>query len=137
VAGERTSPIARVALAVLALLVIGWLAVGLRSAVPETAAKETLAERPLTAARRAHALHLLHEARTLNPDTRPGVTEGALLVASRESRRAAAVLAGVVRAEPRNAPAWSLLATAYRPYDARRAAAAFEQFRRLKPPVRH
>jgi predicted Zn-dependent protease len=136
VTAERTSPIARVALVVLALAVLGWLAVGLRPAVPETRAKEVLAHQPLTAADRAHALRLLRDARTLNPDTRPRVTEGALLVASRRPRAATAVLRGVVADEPQNAQAWALLTAAYRTYDPARAKAAFARFQALKPPVR-
>ena len=134
-AGARTSRTVRAALALVALVVIGWLAVGLRSAVPETRAKEALTHRPLTSADRARVLSLLHDARTLNPDTRPRVTEGALLLISRKPRQATAVLRGVVAAEPRNAPAWSLLATAYRAYDPARSAAALARFRQLKPAV--
>jgi predicted Zn-dependent protease len=136
VTGERTSPIARVALVLGALVVIAWLAVGLRPAVPETRAKGVLTQQPLTAADRAHARRLLRDARTLNPDTRPRVTEGALLVASKQPRAAAAVLRGVVAAEPENAEAWALLTAAYRGYDRRRAQAAFARFQALKPPVR-
>jgi hypothetical protein len=111
VTAERTSPIARVALGVLAVVVIGWLAVGLRSAVPETRAKQVLAHQPVTPADRAHARRLLRDARTLNPDTRPRVAEGALLMISGQPRRAAGVLREVVRAEPANARAWALLTT--------------------------
>jgi predicted Zn-dependent protease len=132
---KRTSRIARVALVALALVVIAWLAVGLRSAVPETRAKDALAHTPVSNADRADALRLLHDARTLNPDTRPRVTEGALLVASKRPHAAAAVLRGVVAEEPQNAQAWALLTAAYRRDGDPRARAAFARFQALKPPV--
>ena len=131
-----TAPAARIGLAVLALVVAAWLAVGLRAAVPETRALSKARDDARTPAGQRQVRRLFTDARSLNPDSQPRVSEASFLVATGKRREAVRVLEPVVRDEPDNAEAWAILAGATAKADRRRNAQALAQLRRLKPPVR-
>jgi predicted Zn-dependent protease len=129
---------ARVILAVAALAAMAWLGVSLRG-YDRFADGERLAFAP--GAKRAQfeqAARLFEDARFLNPDTRPLLSEGSLLVARGDRRRRAeglALLEEAVRREPDNVVAWAVLASATRRADPERSRAARARADELSPPV--
>jgi len=129
---------ARVLIAVLAVAVLAWLAVSLRGYDRfETA--ERLAFAPnATQAQADEAAGLFEDARFLNPDTRPLLSKGALLVArgGRRVQEGLALLEEAVRREPDNVVAWAVLASATRGLDPQRSREARARADELSPPVR-
>ena len=129
--------LARVLIVVIALLALAWLGVSVRG-YDLYEDGERLAFAP--GARKAQvdeAARLLKDARFLNPDTRPLLTKGALLVA-RGGRRApegVALLEEAVRREPDNVVAWAVLASATRRLDPERSREARARADELSPPV--
>ena len=125
--------LARAALLLVALAAAGWLASGYPGARDEARAGELLARpaRQLTPAERARALALLEGARRARPDGGVLVSEAGLLLATGDRRAAAARMLGLVRAEPENVTAWTLLGLA----DPGRSAEVAARRRALAPPV--
>ena len=116
----------RVAVALVALVALGWLAVMERDAVFQQRglrAAGKLSE-PGNAARAQQAFDA---ARLMNPDTDPVVGRAVVYLVREQRPRAAALLEDVVRAEPDNLAAWTVLYNVSLGHDqatARRALAA-------------
>jgi len=68
-----------------------------------------------------------------NPDTRPIVEEATILIFAGQQARAARLLQGVVRDEPKNVAAWAQLSVATRDLDPGLSAAADARVRALAP----
>ena len=128
---------ARLLVIAVAVLALGWLAVNLRG-LDRYEDGQRLALTPgATEASAREAARLLHDARFLNPDTRPLVAEGSLLVARGGSRASEgmAMLEEAVRKEPDNVVAWAVLASATRRLDPPRSRQARARANELSPPV--
>ena len=129
--------IARALVVAVAVLALAWLAVNLRG-YDRFESGQRLALAPnATEASARQAAQLLEDARFLNPDTRPMLAKGSLLVARggpgvKEGR---ALLEEAVRREPDNVVAWAVLAAATRRLDPRRSQQARARALQLSPPV--
>lgn len=121
---------ARVGLVVLALLAASWLAYDLR-AVSLDAQGRAAARVAQGFPQVNHALSLFAQAARGNADPTPRTDQARLLLAVGRTRQAVDVLDGVVRTNPGNLQAWSLLASAAAASDPRRAAQADDQLRIL------
>ena len=120
-----------------ALLSLTWLGVNLRG-YDKLEDGQRLAFAPgATGASAREAARLLEDARFLNPDTRPVLAKGALLVARGGARvnEGMALLEEAVRKEPDNVVAWAVLASATRRLDPQRSREARARARELSPPV--
>ena len=122
----------RVAVALVAVLVLGWLAVMERDT--------RLQERGIKASGRlgvagneARADKAFRDARFLNPDTTPDLGRAVMYLARERRPEAAALLRDVVRREPDNVTAWSVLYVVTRERDPAAARRALAQRRRLDP----
>ena len=80
-------------------------------------------------ARARHVASLFEDARAHTPDTLPMMYEALFVFEAGDRRRAAKLAAQVVRREPRNVSAWSLLGQA----DPARAPQARERIAKLNP----
>jgi predicted Zn-dependent protease len=129
--------VARALVIVVALLVLAWLGVNLRG-YDKLEEGQRLAFAPDASESSAgQAARLLDDARFLNPDTRPLLAEGSLLVARGGARteEGLAMLEEAVRKEPDNVVAWAVLASATRRLDPQRSQAARARANDLSPPV--
>lgn len=129
--------LARALIALVALVALAWLAMNLRN-LNRFEDGERLGLAPdATPAQVDEAAHLLEDSRFLNPDTRPMLSKGSLLVARGEGRAPEGVelLEEAVRREPDNVVAWGVLAAATRRLDPARSRAARTRARELSPPV--
>jgi predicted Zn-dependent protease len=129
--------VARVIVIGVALLVIAWLGVNLRG-YDRLEEGQRLAFAPNASANSAdQAARLLDDARFLNPDTRPLLAEGSLLVSrgGAHTREGLAMLEEAVRKEPDNVVAWAVLAAATRRLDPQRSREARARANELSPPV--
>jgi hypothetical protein len=129
--------VARILLAVVAVAALAWLAVSLRG-YDHFVRGERLGFAPhATQAQADQAARLLEDARFLNPDTRPLLSKGALLVArgGRRTQEGLALLEQGVRREPDNVLAWGVLASATRRLDPQRSRAARARADELSPPL--
>jgi predicted Zn-dependent protease len=129
--------IARVVIVAVAVLAIAWLGVNLRG-YDRFEDGQRLALAPnATDATAKQAERLLQDARFLNPDTRPTIAKGALLVArgGARAKEGMALLEEAVREEPDNVVAWSVLASATRRLDPQRSRQARARAAELSPPV--
>ena len=120
-ASTLTSVVARVLLGVLAVLVIAWVGVLLRDL---EVGKDAVASRD--AGR-------LEDARVLDPSLYWDQVRAGVLLLNGDAYAAAAQAEQLVRAEPDNAVAWSVLRAATRRTDPNRAAEATRALRRLNP----
>ncbi|MEA2449681.1 MAG: hypothetical protein QOG63_1613 [Thermoleophilaceae bacterium] len=127
--------LARIALVIAAVVVAACLALTLRAIRLEDAARGALAGGAISPAAVAHAERLLRDAEELNPDIRPLLVRGALLTGVNQPQRAVALLRAVLRREPDNAAAASLLVSNLRRYDPAAADAAERRLRVIAPPV--
>jgi hypothetical protein len=121
---------ARVGLVVLAALAAAWLAYDLRavSLDAQGRADARVAHRESQVDR---ALSLFAQAARANADPTPRIDQARLLLAIGRTGQAADVLDRVVRTNPGNVQAWSLLESATATSDPRRAAQAENQLRVL------
>ena len=119
----RATVVARVALVAVAVVAGAWLAFGLRAVDLQSDGQEEgrAAGRPPQGARLEQALDLLRRAGERNPDPRPQLDEASLLLASGDSRGAAALLEDVVERNPGSIRGWGLLAAATAAFDERRS----------------
>ena len=128
----------RVLLVVLSVAALAWLAVSLRG-YDRYERGERLAFAPDAGQTPVEeAARLLEDSRFLNPDTRPLLTKGALLVArgqGRQPEEGVALIEEAVRREPDNVVAWAVLASATRRLDPERSRAARARADELSPPV--
>jgi predicted Zn-dependent protease len=129
--------IARVSVILVALVALAWLGVNLRGYDKfENGQRLALAPNATDASAR-EAARLLEDARFLNPDTRPLLAKGSLLVARGGPRvnEGMALLEEAVRKEPDNVVAWAVLASATRRLDPQRSREARARATELSPPV--
>jgi cytochrome c-type biogenesis protein CcmH/NrfG len=120
-----------------AVAALAWLALGLRSlGLTEDAERVAAIPAPAPAAL-DEAVSSLEDARFLNPDTRPRLLEGVLLVRAggARTRDGLALIEDVVEREPENLIAWGVLADATERSDPGRSRAARARMRELSPPV--
>ena len=129
--------IARVLVVAFAVLALAWLAVNLRGYDRFEDGQRLALAPDATDASASEAARLLDAARFLNPDTRPLLAEGSLLVArgGAGARRGMAMLEQAVRKEPDNVVAWAVLASAIRRLDPARSRQARARALELSPPV--
>lgn len=125
-----------IVVAIGALLALGWWT---RASVLEQQAQR-VSDNPFRVTDRAQAnqaLERLERAAELNPDRRPELVEGVLLLRAERPRRAVASFSELVRAEPENVEAWAFLAVAaadVAPGRARRARARVAELNPLAVP---
>jgi hypothetical protein len=126
--------VARLLLALIAVLVLGWVAVLLRDYEigHEAALRGYFTPKP-TAAGRQDDLNRLEDAQLLNPDSYWKQSRASYFLLSRRPRSAAAEAEDIVRGEPDNLFAWSLLQQATERDDPARARQAAAEIRRLDP----
>ncbi len=125
---------ARALVAAVAVIVIAWLAV-----MERDARLQARAGAAIDAGELDRAEDDLLRARLLNPDTAPDVTRAVLYRATGRERPAIALLEDVVRREPDNLTAWSVLrlsATGTDPGAFRRALAALQRLDPVNVPSR-
>jgi predicted Zn-dependent protease len=124
----------RVALAAVCLVAAAWFAIGYPGAHDEARARSLTATpvAKLSPAERREASALLDGARRARPDEAVDLRRASLLIGLGRKREAAAVVRSVLRREPRNVTAWTLLAFA----DPSAVAEARAHQLALAPPVR-
>ena len=127
--------LARVALATLALLALAYLSIGLRNVVLTDQAQRIAALPDPSTAQVDDAERLFERARLLDPDTRPLLLEGALLVGAGRQGEGLALVERAVEREPDNVLAWGVLAAVTREADPARSRAAEARRLELSPPV--
>jgi cytochrome c-type biogenesis protein CcmH/NrfG len=121
----------RIVLLVVAVLAAAWLAVGLYSS--RLLAR---AENPHPGDTVADRVDRLHRAEFLNPSTEFQVREAQIRLESGDARDATRLLKDVVRREPDNRQAWAGLVQSQQSTDLAAARRAFNELRRLVPPVK-
>jgi predicted Zn-dependent protease len=128
---------ARISVAAVAVVAIAWLAVNMRNLDRFEEGQRLALARGTAPGQVEQAARLLEDSRFLNPDTRPMLSKGALLVARGDgrAREGLALLEEAVRREPENVLAWGVLAAATRRLDPARSRVARERARELSPPV--
>ena len=129
--------LARIVVVAVAVLALAWLGVNLRG-FDRFESGQRLALAPnATGASARQAAQLLEDARFLNPDTRPMIAKGSLLVSRGGAgvKEGRALLEEAVRREPDNVVAWAVLASATRRLDPRRSRQARARALELSPPV--
>jgi predicted Zn-dependent protease len=124
---------ARIALIAAALVAAACLTLTLRAIRLEAAARADLPAGRITAKGIAEAERHLRDAEKLNPDIRPLFLRGALLTGVNQPQRAVVVLREVLRREPDNAIAASLLVRNLSKFDRAGAAEAERRFREIAP----
>lgn len=120
----------RIVLLLVAILAAGWLAVGLYSSK-----LLTRAENPHPGDTVAERVDRLHRAEFLNPSTEFEVREAQIQLEAGDAREATRLLKDVVRREPDNRQAWAGLVQSQQSTDLAAARRAFNELRRLVPPV--
>jgi cytochrome c-type biogenesis protein CcmH/NrfG len=126
---------ARVSLAVVAVLCLVVLGFWARASVLETRAQR-ISDDPFQvtdAPRVARAERSLESATAGNPDKRPALVRGQLLIRAGRERDAIDVLEELTRSEPDSVEAWAQLAVAAREVDPARARAARARVLELNP----
>jgi len=126
---------ARVAFAVCAVLCLALLGFWARAAVLETRAQR-ISDDPFQvtkAPRVANAQRSLERAAERNPDHRPALVRGQLLIRAGREPEAIAVLEELARAEPESVEAWAQLAVASLEVDPAQARDARERVLELNP----
>jgi predicted Zn-dependent protease len=121
----------RIVLLVVAVLAAGWLAVGLYSS-----RQLARAERPHPGDTVADRVDRLHRAEFLQPSTEFQVREAQIRLEAGDAPEATRLLKDVVRREPDNRQAWAGLVQSQQKTNLPAARRAFNELRRLVPPVR-
>jgi predicted Zn-dependent protease len=124
-----------VLVAVVAVAALAWLALNMRDLNGFEDGERLALAQNTTRSQVDEAARLLEDSRFLNPDTRPMITEGAMLVARGDARDGRALLEKAVRREPDNVFAWAVLASATRRLDPERSREARARAAELSPPV--
>jgi hypothetical protein len=125
---------ARVLLALCALLVLGWVGVLYRNyAIGKDAAIHAFFAPEKSPAGRQRDLDRLDDAQLLDPNAYWKVARANYQLVTGDRRGAASAAAELVRAEPENIFAWSILLRATEQSDPARARQAAAEIRRLNP----
>jgi hypothetical protein len=127
----------RIALIAVAVVAAGWLAFSLRAVRLEADGRELVPLPPKQAAPAdvERMDDLMERAAKGNPDVRPQVSRGFLLAVAGEAERAIAVIEPVVRREPDNLRALTVLQSALSSIDPEEAERVAERIRAIAPPV--
>lgn len=102
--------IARAGIAVAAVAAIVCMSIWLHDHNANGSAYQTLFDRSASPAQLQHGIAKANDAKTLNPSTDPDLAIYGLLIRLGRTRQARTVFDSVVRREPANRTAWSLLA---------------------------
>jgi predicted Zn-dependent protease len=121
----------RIVLLVVAVLAAAWLSVGLYSS--RLLAR---AENPHPGDTVADRVDRLHRAEFLNPSTEFQVREAQIRLEGGDRREATRLLKDVVRREPDNRQAWAGLVQSQQETNLPGARRAFNELRRLVPPLK-
>lgn len=125
---------ARVALALLAFLVLGWAGVLLRDVeLGKDAAFRAYFGPSARPVQRDRDLRRLDDAQLLDPSSRWDLARASYYLNTGDRLRAASLAGTVVRDEPSDLLAWTVVSRATRQSDRARAAEAAAQIRRLNP----
>jgi hypothetical protein len=129
--------LARVLVTVVAVTALVWLGVCLRDLNRFERGERLALAADAGQAQIGEAADLIGDSRLFNPDTRPLLSEGALLIARAEgrAREGRDLIEEAVRREPDNVVAWGVLASATRRIDPERSRVARARARELSPPV--
>jgi predicted Zn-dependent protease len=122
----------RLAVGLVAVLVLAWLAVMERDTRLQQRGIEASGRLGVTG-NEARAESAFRDARFLNPDTTPDVGRAVMYLASERRPEAVAVLRDVLRREPENLTAWSVLFRVTRESDPALARQALAARERLDP----
>jgi hypothetical protein len=125
--------IARATLVALAAAGIVFSAIWLSDHSATDAADHTLFNRNATPAQLEHGISDAKSARSLNPSTDPDIAIYGLLVRLGRIREARAVFASIVRREPDNRTAWSILAVTTQASDPAQFKRALTHLHELSP----
>ncbi len=128
---------ARLVLVSVAVVCVAVAGFWLRATLLESEAQR-VSQNPFAVAdtgRAARAERDFEAAERRNPDTRPKILRGHLLLRERRFRSSVEVLSEVVEDEPENAEAWALLAVAAAEVDPRLAGRARARLGELNPRV--
>lgn len=126
---------ARVALIVVAVLCLALMGFWARASVLETRAQR-ISDDPFQVTKPSRvddAESSLERAANHNPDHRPALVRGQLLIRAGRERDAIAVLEALTRAEPESVEAWARLAVASQEADPARAREARARVLELNP----
>ena len=126
---------ARAALAVVAVLCLVVMGFWARASVLETRAQR-ISDDPFQVTKApgvADAERSLERAAAANPDNRPALVRGQLLIRAGRDQDAIGVLEQLTRSEPESVEAWAQLAVAAREVDPARARAARNSVLELNP----
>lgn len=129
-----TGTAGRMAIALVAVVVVAWLVIMERNTRLEANSLNAAGHHQI-----AKALHDLHGARLLNPDTTPTLRRGLLYFTQGNAAATRAALDSVVSKEPDNLQAWSGLLAISRqgdPAGTRRALAVIKRLDPLDAPSR-
>lgn len=127
-----TSRVVLVAVALVCLLALGWWS---RAAALEHQAQRVSDDpfRVTDPVQAAEAERRLERAGQLNPDRRPDLVRGVLLLRAERPREAIPVLEELARDEPENVEAWAFLAVAAATIDPTLARSARSRVAQLNP----
>lgn len=123
----------RVSLAAVAVAAIACMAIWLHGHNATVSADNALLDRSAGPAQLEHAIGRAKAARTLNPSTEPDLAIYGLLVRLGRTSQARAVFESIVRREPDNRAAWSLLAVTTQASDPAQFRRALEHLHELSP----
>jgi Flp pilus assembly protein TadD len=125
--------IARVSLVAVAVAAIVCMSIWLHDHNATVSADQTLLNRAATRAQLERGIARADDAKTLNPNTEPDLAVYGLLVRLGRSAEARRVFESVVRREPDNRTAWSLLAVSTQANDPAQFRRAIMHLHELSP----
>lgn len=125
--------IARVSLVAVAVAAIVCMSIWLHGHNATVSADQTLLNPAATPAQLEHGIDRANDAKTLNPSTEPDLAIYGLLVRLGRTAEARRVFESVVRREPDNRTAWSLLAVTTQSSDSAQFRRALTRLHELSP----
>ena len=125
--------ILRAALATVAVAVIAFMAIWLHDHNAGVSADQTLLNPAATRAQLERGIARANDAKTLNPSTEPDLAIYGLLVRLDRTAEARRVFESIVRREPDNRTAWSLLAVSTQANDPAQFRRAITHLHDLSP----
>jgi predicted Zn-dependent protease len=125
--------IARAAIVAVAVAAIVFMSIWLHDHNATISADHTLFDRTAKPTQLEHAISRAKSARMLNPSTEPDIAIYGLLVRLGRTAEARRVFESIVRREPDNRSAWSLLAVTTQASDPAQFRRALERLHELSP----